>query len=736
MTGARMALATVALLVLVSVAAVTGSPAAGSTTGTDRRDSAVVGLGGGGVGDVLHLKFSDDADVSLRAGRFVGSASGVALVNRLLDRAHVEVERLFRQPEQVIDQQRATLRSRGAPQLPDLNAWYRITSPTGATLDELRASLAAVDSIDDVYYEPTASPPPVTPDFVGLQGYRLPAPGGVGVTAVASYPGGSGSQVTVTDIEYSWNQSHEDLGLLGGELVPNGTPYDPFSSDDHGTGALGVIRGVDNGLGVTGIVPDAAIMLVNAANLEVGWDLANAVQLAATNLAPGDVMLLEQQVSGPQPMFDDFVPVEWVPAVYDAISLATASGIVVVEAAGNGAQDLDDDALFGDPFPLGKPDSGAIIVGAGAASGCGGADRSRLPFSTYGARVDLQGWGRCVATAGYGFLFDGGPNARYTADFSGTSSASAMVAAAAASLSSAYEAAHGLAPTPAWVRATLEATGSPQDISPGTLAGEIGPLPDLAQAFALIEPPPPSAPAVSIGHAAVVEGDTGLKRTISFPVTLSHPATETMTVKYKVEEDGSVSGASPGADFKTKTGTLKFKPSSSTGRSVTTKYVTATVQADAEVEGDETFRVVLSNPTGGFVLGSDTGIGTIIDDEPVLDQRVSIGDVSIWEGDVGQKSTSTNNPQLWVNLTTPAVTTVSVKVTVTAGSASQGSDFKKQSVRTVTFKPGQWQKPVTVRVIPDLDLEGDETFAVVLSAPTGDLMLGRWAATVTILDDE
>jgi serine protease len=736
MSRARMALVAVAILVLVSVAAVAGSPSGGAAIGRDRRDSTALGPGGGGAGDVLHLKFADDADISFRAGRLTGSAPDLAQVNQLLDRADVDVERLFRQPEWVIDQQRDSLRSRGGAPLPDLNAWYRLTSTTGVTLADLRALLAVVDSVDEVYFEPTASPPPVTPDFVGLQGYRLPAPGGVGATAVASYPGGSGSQVTVTDIEYSWNRSHEDLGLSGGELVPNGTPWDPFSSDDHGTGVLGVIRGVDNGFGVTGIVPDADIMLVNAANVEFGWDLANAVQVAAANLAPGDVMLLEQQVGGPHPMADDFVPVEWVPVVYDAISLATAAGIVVVEAAGNGAQNLDDGAVFGAPFPLGKPDSGAIIVGAGAANGCGGADRSRLSFSTYGARVDLQGWGQCVATAGYGYLFDEGPDARYTADFSGTSSASAMVAAAAASLSSGYQAAHGVPPTPAWVRATLEATGSPQDTSPGTLAGEIGPLPDLAQAFALIDPQPPALPTVSVGHAAVVEGDVGLKRTVSFPVTLSHAATETVTVKYKVEADGSVGAATPGDDFKTKTGTLTFKPTAATGRSVTTKYVTATVHADTELEGDETFRVVLTNPTGGFVLGGHTAVGTIIDDDPVLDHRVSIGDVSLWEGDVGQTSTSTNNAVLWVSLSTPAVTTASVKVTVTAGSASQGSDFKKQSVKTVTFKPGQWQKSLMVRVFPDLGTEGDETVAVTLSAPTGDLALGRSAATVTILDDD
>ena len=41
------------------------------------------------------------------------------------------------------------------------------------------------------------------------------------------------------------------------------------------------------------------------------------------------------------------------------------------------------------------------FVGAGAAC-AGSSDRSRLSFSNHGARLDLQGWGQCVTTSGYG----------------------------------------------------------------------------------------------------------------------------------------------------------------------------------------------------------------------------------------------------------------------------------------------------------------------------------------------
>ena len=62
-----------------------------------------------------------------------------------------------------------------------------------------------------------------------------------------------------------------------------------------------------------------------------------------------------------------------------------------------------------------------------------GPDRSRLDFSNYGARVDVQGWGREVTTTGYGDL-QGGLNEDlwYTDHFSGTSSASPVVVGALA----------------------------------------------------------------------------------------------------------------------------------------------------------------------------------------------------------------------------------------------------------------------------------------------------------------
>src|SRR5262249_7254886 len=154
--------------------------------------------------------------------------------------------------------------------------------------------------------------------------------------------------------------------------------------------------------GVTGISWGADIGLAPANTANRGYNPANAILLAVANGEPGDVILIEQQTgvcglpgpcNGPG---GNCGPLEWVSSVFAAIQTAVANGFVVVEAAGNGAVNLDQPAC-GDIFNRNVRDSGAIIVGAGFPPGSG-LDRQREPFSTYGSRVNLQGWGSDVAT--------------------------------------------------------------------------------------------------------------------------------------------------------------------------------------------------------------------------------------------------------------------------------------------------------------------------------------------------
>ncbi|MBP7146540.1 MAG: S8 family serine peptidase [Acidobacteria bacterium] len=435
----------------------------------------------GQAGDRVTVKFADGTGVRLREGRLVSIAGrDLAPLEHLLARFAAEPSRLSDLPEARLDDLRRAAETGAGKHLPDMNLYFELAVPAGHDA-QLAEALEALDLVEVAYPSPAPAPPPgdippETPDFRWRQGYPLVAPGGIDAPYAWNLPGGRGEGVFVIDIEYDWYDTHEDLeAALGQKLVYVPAGYYP----EHGTAVLGELIARDDRWGVTGLVPAARVGMITQYPVNNTNSVARAI-LAATDLqGPGDVMLLEAQTSGPN---GQYCPVEWNQAEFDAISLATGKGIVVVEAAGNGSQNLDS-PIFLDRFNRGVRDSGAIIVGAGATPSSAQPDRSRLSFSCYGSRVDVQGWGELVATTGYGGLFAGDAEHRqdYTSTFNGTSSASPVVTGAAVALQG-FVVGRGDPPLPPTeVRRILVQTGTPQQAGPYT--GKIGPRPNLRAAI-------------------------------------------------------------------------------------------------------------------------------------------------------------------------------------------------------------------------------------------------------------
>jgi hypothetical protein len=349
--------------------------------------------------------------------------------------------------------------------------------------------------------EPATGPEPDTPpeNLRPLQGYLAPPPDGIGATAVWRLKGGLGAGVRIVDVEGDWRFTHEDLQHNPGGLVA-GRPTGDLEARNHGTNVIGILNGVHNGRGIHGICPQAAIKCVSYEPLDT-WGGAPAIKAAADILRPGDILLVEMQGRGPQAPAEPpagelaqlgYLPMEYWPAEMTAIQYAVSAGIVVVAAAGNGAQHLDDDAYAGpgtgfrerrpNPFHRDGLDSGAVLVGAGAPPAGSAPARSRLKFSNWGSALDAQGWGAHVATTGglgYGpdKLRPGPVEDRwYTGNFNGTSSAAPIVAGALACVQGVLRAAGRRPLTPRQVRTALRETGSPQ---PGPADERIGSLPDV-----------------------------------------------------------------------------------------------------------------------------------------------------------------------------------------------------------------------------------------------------------------
>jgi hypothetical protein len=421
-------------------------------------------------------------------GGLAGTASFDPLaLNAVLTRyglGQSALRRLVQLPETRLDALRTDGERRSGRALADMNLYFRLEVPSGTDVAALCDELNALPFVE--LAEPAVRPmpppvdlPPPTPDFSSQQSYDQSPPSGIGALDPAVVLGADGSGITLVDIEYSWRLDHEDLEIPPSAVISAGTPTDPFNNNDHGTAVLGEIGARKNGYGMTGGAPGTTLRVAPVTTVEFGYDVALTITQAMNVLGAGDVILLEQQMcvcgNTCNAQCTGCGPVEWQQATYDAIALATAQGISVVEAAGNGGVQLDSPSCLG-RFNRSIRDSGAIIVGAGDAF------HQRLSFSAHGSRLDLQGWGTLVATTGYGDLFNPEARQRYTSGFNGTSSASPIVASAVAAVQGAASAGGGSPLDPISLRMLLTATGAPQDAC-DPVAQKVGPFPNLPAAL-------------------------------------------------------------------------------------------------------------------------------------------------------------------------------------------------------------------------------------------------------------
>ncbi len=404
--------------------------------------------------------------------------------------------RLFEADEQSLEDSKALGERKTGHQLADLNLYFEARLGAGSTFNqvaELVADLNRLASVEIAYAQPfpapatteggeQAAPLAATPDLSSLQGYLDPAPSGIDARYAWTVPGGTGQGVRIVDVEFAWRTTHEDMPAL---FHAGGTQSTDVSNRNHGTAVLGEMVGRDNGIGVRGIAYGAQAGYESA----VGRSTASAVQAAAAAAGSGNVVLIELHAPGPANGTDctcntaqcDYIPMEFWQAEFDAIANATANGVIVVEAGGNGSSSLDDPA-YGGLFNRSIRDSRAVLVAASSSS-----SRSPTCWTNFGSRLDLHGWGENVVTMGYGDLQAGAEDQWYTASFSGTSSASPIVAGAVANVQGARRAIGLPALTPLAMRSLLVQTGTGLLLS---TKKQIGPLPNLRKALVSLNAPP------------------------------------------------------------------------------------------------------------------------------------------------------------------------------------------------------------------------------------------------------
>jgi subtilisin family serine protease len=425
------------------------------------------------------VKFHDALRVRSRAGALASdSGADLVRVEAVAARHGLSFTPLIELSEGRLSELESRAAVRSGRAQPDLAGMF-VVSGAEDSLQPAARNLLGLEAVEWVAWQelmpepPCTDLPPETPHYFaqGLQTFQVPQGGGLDVRHAWSL-GARGAGVQIADCEYGYIGGTEDLCGIVDE--PGQTPHPSVALngwDNHGSAALAVIAGLANRYGLRGVAPDAKVLFFPEWTVESGGRRVTAITNAIDAVDPGDVVVLEMQAMGPG---GGYGPAELDPAVWTVVRLGADAGVVVVGAAGNGNQNLDSAAYAA---YMARGDSGAILVGSGSSN----AVHQKLQTSSHGSRVDVQGWGQNVFTAGYGSYATVGGDARqrYTATFGGTSSATAVVAAAAALVQSAALAERGCKLDPGPLRQVLIDTGHPQ----GGPGGEIGPFPDLVAAL-------------------------------------------------------------------------------------------------------------------------------------------------------------------------------------------------------------------------------------------------------------
>jgi hypothetical protein len=229
-------------------------------------------------------------------------------------------------------------------------------------------------------------------------------------------------------------------------------------------------------------------------------------------------------------------------------------------------------------------------------------------------------------------------------------------------------------------------------------------------------------PTISLTDTRLAEGNSGASLA-TLTLQLSAPSSQIVSVSYSTL-DGT---ATAGSDYLTSGNTVTFAP----GQTVATLQIP--VLGDTEVETDEYFRLMLSNPVNATLF---TGTGTSTGMASVYLSNDDLPSLSISPATQAEGNTPAGFIELTINLSAASSRTVSVNYQTLDGTATGGSDYLVRSGE-ISFLPGQTRQTIQIPVVGDTTVEPDETFRVQLSNAIGALLdPAASLAPVTLSNDD
>ena len=222
----------------------------------------------------------------------------------------------------------------------------------------------------------------------------------------------------------------------------------------------------------------------------------------------------------------------------------------------------------------------------------------------------------------------------------------------------------------------------------------------------------------------VPEGDSGTSN-INFRLTLTTPTVQTVTVDY-----ATVNGtATAGSDYTASSGTITIPA----GASFATGSIS--INGDTTVEPNETFTVLFSNITNTSAGGNFGQLAIILNDDASVQLINNALSVNEEAGFVDVNVTRTGDTSRAATVLYSTTDTAGLQnCTVANSKASERCDYGT-AVGRIQFAIGETTKTFTIPIVDDALVEGDETFTVNLTSPTG-AGLGTNTAVMTIVDND
>ncbi|EIJ40996.1 Calx-beta domain-containing protein [Beggiatoa alba B18LD] len=209
--------------------------------------------------------------------------------------------------------------------------------------------------------------------------------------------------------------------------------------------------------------------------------------------------------------------------------------------------------------------------------------------------------------------------------------------------------------------------------------------------------------------------------TLQIVVTRAADSVGAVTVDYATIDTTALSGV----DYTGKGGTLTWADGDLTHR-----VIEITILTDSTTENNESFAVILANPSGNAVLGTNLQTAITIVDTPVN----GAGNLQFTSTTYTAKENA-GIAQLGVERIGGSVGNVAVQYAITGGTAVANTDYVNVQ-GTLNWNTGDAQdKNIAIPLLLDDQQDGDKTLVLSLSTATGGATVGANNTTTLTIQD-